>query len=213
MNFKKALILIASFLSLAACMKTVETQVDAYSSIPADLEPKTVYVAPYAGMNGNSLEWQTNAQILANVLNEKGFTVVGRQRDARLTAYFGFGIDRGERVQTAYSVPQWGVTGYSGANTYGTLYGNTYSATTTLNPTYGVTGYSTGTSTSIVYTRSVSIDMFDNKNREQVFQAKAISRGSCNSLAPVAPYIITSVLTNFPEGKTGTVNLAAELEC
>lgn len=212
MKFYRALTVIASALVLSACMQ-VQTQVDAYSSIPADLEPKTIYIAPYRGVSGNSLEWQTNARILAQTLSEKGFSVVSRQRDARLTAYFGFGVDQGERVQTAYSIPQWGVTGYSGANTYGTVYGNTYSATTTLNPTYGVTGYSTGTTTSVVYTRSVSIDMIDNRNRQQVFQAKAVSRGSCNSFAPVASPIIAAVLSNFPQGKTGTVTLPMENEC
>src|SRR6056297_442679 len=75
MKFFKALAVIASALILSACMQ-VQTQVDAYSSIPADLEPKTIYIAPYKGMSGNSLEWQTNARILAQTLSEKGFSVV-----------------------------------------------------------------------------------------------------------------------------------------
>lgn len=212
MNLIKLLAVNFTAMLLVACMP-VETQVDAYSTIPADLEPKTIYISPYRGVSESSLEWQSNAQILAQILTEKGFSVVGRQRDARLTAYFGFGINQGERVQTAYSIPQWGVTGYSGANTYGSVYGNTYSATTTLNPTYGVTGYSTGVSSSIEYTRQVSIDMIDNRDRKQVFQARAVSRGSCNSFAPVASAIIRAVLTNFPEGKTGTVSLPSDNEC
>lgn len=215
MKFRRVLALLASTVILSACMQMqeVHTQVDAYSSIPADVEPKTIYIAPYRGVSRNSLEWQTNARVLAQTLTDKGFTIVDRQRDARLTAYFGFGIDQGERVQTTYAIPQWGVTGYSGANTYGTLSGNTYSARTTLSPTYGVTGYNTGTMTNVIYTRSVSIDMIDNRNRQQVFKSKAVSQGECNSFAPVASPIIKAVLSNFPQGKTGTVRLPVENEC
>ena len=213
MKVSRLAAVLASALSLSACMNVVESQVDAYSSIPVDFEPKTVFIAPYKGVSSNSLEWQTNARILAQSLSTKGFSVVGRKREARLTAYFGFGIDRGEMVRTAYSIPQWGVTGYSGANTYGSVYGNSFTATTTLTPTYGVTGYSTGTRTDVVYTRSVSIDMIDNSNGKQVFQAKAISRGSCNSFAPVAAPIIDAVLSNFPQGKTGKVSLPMKNDC
>lgn len=212
MVFHGKFVLIALALFLSACGQ-VQTQVDAYSSIPSDLEPKTVYIAPYKGTSGNDLEWQANAQVFAQVITQKGFTVVSRQRDARLTAYFGFGVDEGETVRTPYSIPQWGVTGYSGASTQAMFLGNSYSSRTTLTPSYGVTGYTTGVATSIVYTRSVSIDMIDNSNRKKVFQSKAVSRGSCNSFRPVASAIISAVLSNFPDGKTGLVSLPMENEC
>jgi hypothetical protein len=208
----KYLAILVTFVALTGCVQ-IETQVDAYSTIPDDLEPKTVYIAPYQGMDGNSLQWRTNAQVFASILGEKGYQVVSQKGQARLTAFFGFAIDQGERVQTSYSIPKWGVTGYSGANTYGTVYGNSYSATTTLTPTYGVTGYSSGVRSDVIYTRSVAIDMIDNKTRQRVFQAKGISRGTCASFAQVAKPIITSILSEFPKGKTGTVQLPFESDC
>lgn len=208
----RMIIAAVAVLSVSGCM-TVQTQVDAYSTIPTDLEPRTVYIAPFRGMSAQTLQWQTNAGILAAVLAERGFEVVGRQRDARLTAYFGFAIDQGEQVQTVYSIPQYGVTGYSGAHTYGSVYGNTYSATTTFTPTYGITGYSSGVSTSIVYTRSLAIEMIDNRNQQLVFEARAVSRGNCGSFTPVASSIIQAVLSNFPEGRTGLVSTPMEGEC
>ncbi len=211
MHISKLLLPLCAIWLLSGCM--VETQVDAYSAIPADIEPKTVFVAPYEGTNSNDLEWQTNARTFAAVLAEKGFSVVSRQKDARLTAYFGFAVDQGERIQTAYSIPQWGVTGYSGASTYGSVYGSSYSATTILNPTYGITGYDTGVRSDVVFTRSVAIEMLDNSTRQTVFKARAISQGSCNSFAPVAGAIIKAVLSNFPQGKSGSVVLPMENEC
>ncbi|WP_420819272.1 DUF4136 domain-containing protein [Pacificoceanicola onchidii] len=190
----------------------MKTHVDAYSSIPKDLDSRTIYLTPYSESQVGP-QWRTNAGILATVLAEKGFEVVQDRSKARLIAFFGFAVDKGEQVQSTYSIPQWGVTGYSGATTTGTIYGNSYNATTTLTPTYGVTGYSTGTVTSTVYTRSVAIDMFDTVNKELVFEATAVSRGSCNSFTPVAGAIIRAVLTNFPNGKTGTVTLPMDNEC
>jgi len=202
-----------AMMGLGGCMTTVETQVDAYSAIPAELEPKTVYIAPYENSDAKRLEWQTNAQKLAGVLSTKGFTTVSKRRDASLIAFFGFNVDQGERVQSTYSIPQYGVTGYSGANTYGNVYGNSYTATTTLTPTYGVTGYQTGTSTDTIFTRSMSIDMVDSKTGKQVFEAKAVSRGSCNSFAPIANQIIGAALSDFPKGKTGKVSLPSDAKC
>jgi len=200
-------------LMLAACAMPVKTEVDAYSKIPADLNPKTIYITPFKGINAQDIEWQTNAQTLASVLSEKGFEVVGRQRDARITAYFGFSVDKGERVQSSYSIPQYGVTGYSGANTFGTIYGNSFSSTTSFTPTYGVTGYSSGTITREIFTRVVAIDMVDNKTRQQVFKARGVSRGRCNSIAPVAVSIIKAILSDFPGGRTGTVFTDMENKC
>jgi hypothetical protein len=206
MKFFKYIASLGLAIFLSGCMQ-VQTQVDAYSEIPEDLEPKTIYLVPYKGTSASNLEWKANAKILAQVLKEKGFSVVRNRRDARLTAFFGFGIDRGQQVSTPYTIPQYGVTGYSGANTYGSVYGNTFTAHTTFTPTYGVTGYSSGTITEVHYTRSVSIEMIDNKTRKPVFQARAVSRGKCGSFKPVAAPIISAVLSNFPKGKSGTVTL------
>jgi hypothetical protein len=213
MKFLKTLAAALALASIAACTQTIQSQVDAFSTIPEDLHPKTIYIAPYKGVDPSSLEWQTNARTLAKVLAGKGYAVVGDKSDARLTAYFGFAIDEGERITTNYAIPQYGITGYSGSSTYGTNYGNSYSSTTTLNPTYGVTGYTQGTRTDTVYTRSVSIDMVDNETRKKVFQSTGSSLGTCASFTSVAQPIIAGVLSNFPAGKNGRVKMPTENSC
>lgn len=212
MKLLNSLMVVIWTLLITGC-SYVSTQVDAYSSIPEDIDPRTVYLAPFKGMNIHDLEWQSNTQALAAVLKEKGFDVVGHQRDARLTAYFGFHVNQGELVQNSYSIPEFGITGYSKSNTYGKINGKSYSASTTFTPDYGVTGHSTGLATSIVFTRDVAINMVDNRTRKTVFKAHGVSRGSCHSFAPVAISIIRAVLSNFPEGTNGTVDIPMENRC
>jgi hypothetical protein len=211
---------------LAGCQQ-VRTQVDAYSVIPADIEPKTVFLAPYKGMDGSSLAWQANAAIVARVLAEKGFTPVASRKQARLVAFFGFAVDEGERVTTAYLIPQWGYVGYGGGwygpGVYGPGYvvgpgpysswGGGWGWGSPVGPAFGVVGYTPALRTETVYTRSASIDMIDTRAGRQVFQAKAVSRGECGLFAPVADPIVRAVLKNFPQGTTGTVTLPQTDRC
>lgn len=207
----RALLTIAT-LAVAACSQ-VETQVDAYSSIPADLAPRTVFIAPYEQADAESLEWRTNAGILGGILNEKGYQVVSRPQDARLLASFTYLVSEGDVVQTSYAIPQYGVTGYSGSTTSGTVYGNSYTANTTYRNTYGVTGYIPATRTEVVYALGAAIKMFDNANQRMVFEGTAVSVGTCFSFSAIAPQILSSMLTNFPQGKTGKVTLEGNADC
>lgn len=205
-------LLTVAILAVAACSQ-VETQVDAYSSIPAGLAPRTVFIAPYEQADAGSLEWRTNAGILAGILNDKGYQVVSRPQDARLLAYFAYLVSEGDIVQTSYAIPQYGVTGYSGSTTSGSVYGNSYTANTTYQNTYGVTGYIPATRTEVVYARGAAVKMFDNANERMVFEGTAVSLGTCFSFSAVAPQILRAMLTNFPQGKTGKVTLEAESDC
>ncbi|WP_136682511.1 DUF4136 domain-containing protein [Falsirhodobacter xinxiangensis] len=211
MQLCKILAVVAT-LTLCSCT-TLDTNVSAYSKIPADLQPKTVQIVPLVPEDGKSLEWQTVASKLATSLTEKGYTVVASRKQARLTAGLGFLIDGGERVASSYSIPQYGVTGYSGATTSGTVVGNYYSATTTYTPTYGVTGYSSGTRVDTIFTRGTMLLIQDNNTRQTVFEAKATSQGDCGNIALVAPVMIEAILSEFPAGKIGTVTEIVDWEC
>lgn len=225
MNPYRLLAVAAAVALVAGCMQ-VRTQVDAYSVIPADIAPKTVFIAPYKGMDGSSLAWQANAAIVAQVLAEKGFTPVASRKQARLVAFFGFAVDQGERVTTAYLIPQWGYVGYGGGWGPG-FYGGGWAGGgyiggpgpywgwggPMVGPPMGVVGYTPALRTETVFTRSVSIDMIDTRAGQKVFQAKAVSRGACGLFAPVAEPIVRAVLKNFPQGTTGSVTLPQTSSC
>lgn len=219
MRLVRLLAFVATCVVLAGCVQ-VSTDVDSYSVIPANIEPKTVYVAPYKGMGGSSLPWQSNARILARVLAEKGFTVVDSRKQARLVAFFGFGVDKGERVTTQYLIPQWGYVwpgaGFYGGPFYGgpgPYWGWGWGSPFVPGPSYGVVGYTTGLKTETVFTRSASIDMIDTRTGKKVFQGRGVSRGTCASFAPVAEPMLRAVLANFPAGKAGRVTLPMSDGC
>ena len=191
------------FLYFFSASCNVQTDVEAHSSINESTVGSKVYVAAVQGQETQSIAWRSNKKIAENELRAVGFQVVNSRKQADYLAYFGYAVDSGKLVTTNYAIPQYGVTGYSGARTYGSVYGNTYSANTYVTPTYGVTGYSTGSRTDKVYTRSAKLFLVDNKTGE----SGANSTGSCHSFTPVAPYIIKSMLSNYPSGKVGKVTL------
>lgn len=195
---------ILCFLSACGTIRVI-SQVEGYSSMPPVVVDKRVIVKPTKGQKTNSISWKTVKRTLSNELRTKGLSVANSSSKADYIVYFGYAIDEGELVTTNYSVPQYGVTGYSSANTFGSFYGSSYSSTTTLNPTYGITGYTTGSRTDNVFTRSANLSIIDKKSGEMVFEAMASSKGSCHSFIPVAPMIISALLEDFPNGKIGKV--------
>ncbi len=203
----KLLIMIIPLI-LIGC-QLVNTKVDAISAMPTEIADRTIFIAPYEEQDDKSISWSSTMNILTAELQQKGFTAVDSRDKAAYIAYFGYGIDEGETITTQYSIPEYGVTGYSGSSTQSTVYGNSISSNTTLNKTYGVTGYSSGSRTNVIFTRSIRFEIFDKKTKNQVFDASATSRGTCHSFHPIAPYIIGSTLSNFPNGKIGNVSLAS----
>lgn len=208
-NVLRKAFMFSVFASITACTP-VTTNVESYSDLPENHVGKTVFVTGTKGQDLNSLPSKKAFSLLKAELEAVGLKVSQSSKKADYIAYFGYGIDKGELVTTQYSIPTFGVTGYSGATTYGSVYGSSYSSTTTLTPTYGVTGSTTGSSTSKVFTRSAMLYFVDRRKNKIVFESTASSRGGCHSFTPVAPYIIRSMLTDFPNGKVGTVQLQTE---
>jgi hypothetical protein len=195
--------------AFVGCM-SVQSDVESYSAISDEVSGKNVYITGFDNQNTQSLQWRRNASILAAVLAEKGLRISSSKSTADYIIYMGYGIDEGEVVKTQYAIPQFGVTGYSGGYTTGSMYGSTYSSTTTLIPQYGITGYSTGTQSETVYTRTFAIDMLDRDNGSIVFEGRAVSRGSCGNFSGVAREIISATLSEFPAGHTGSVTVPSE---
>jgi hypothetical protein len=193
----------AAILLLSGCLGDfVETNVLQESPVG-----KTIYVQSFKEQNTDNMQWTKVVQILNQELTNKGLSITSNRSKADFIGYFGYAIDNGEKVISSYSVPNWGVTGYSGSSTYGSTYGNSFSATTSYTPSYGVTGYSSGLTSSIVYTRSVKFDIYDAKTRKVIFDGKGISRGSCHVIVSVAPQIIASILKDFPNETAKKVSL------
>lgn len=197
---------------LTGCLM-VESEVESFSGFSEDPKAAKFAVVPMRQEDGSSLEWTTNAGKLLGLLNSKGYQVTNNIDDADILVVFGFLADEGQTQRYSYSLPTYGVTGYSGSSTSGNIYGNSFSATTTYTPRYGVTGYTQHQGARVVYTRGVGIDMYNKVTKQRVFEGTAFSSGRCSSFSGVATEMISALLTDFPKGKVGTVSVESQGNC
>ena len=189
---------------------------ETFSALPEDYAVKSIAVAPFDEKKAGSIEFDTYRSKLEARLREQGLTVTSLDDMPDYVAYFGYAIDDGRDVQTSYSIPQYGVTGYSSSTTYGTVntYGNqaTYSGTTYNEPEYGVTGYSQGVRTDRVYTRSVAIKFYDVEAKKEVWSVQSVSSGSCGLMRPIMTPMLDSIFREFPSTQ-GRVDIPFDGDC
>jgi len=217
MLIRSLIILLMAAIGTSACEKApyLVGQLQSFSDLPVNWQSKTVGIAPYQGQDAKRLEWRSYAKLLEAKFRERGLrTVSGESQKPDYIAFLGYGIDNGSTVTQSYSIPQWGVTGYSGGYTSGYVdaFGN-YSGTTTLTPVYGVTGYSTGTTSSKVYTRSLSIDIRDRESGNNVWEGKVVSSGSCGALREVIDEMLLIAFEKWPLSGSGRYETPSTANC
>jgi hypothetical protein len=199
--------------TISSCSSgAIRSSIESYNVLPSSGGGKTISILPANSNLDGSIEFRTNANKLSQKFIAEGYVVVdGRKVKPDYVAFFAYGVDDGQLVTSTYSIPEWGVTGYSGANTYGTVnvYGNsaTYNSRTTLTPRYGVTGYSTGVTTNRIYTRALVLDIYDtakidfkskSMSSAQVYAGKLVSSGSCGAITGVLDALLESLFKDFP---------------
>lgn len=204
---------IAAAVVLSGCASMspgVQSNITEFHRLAPPTAQDTYSVLPWRKELDGSLEFQTYATQLAEGMRAKGFNVVAAGSPAKYAVFLDYGIDSGRTEVSSYSIPQWGVTGYSGATTTGTVssFGGTsyLNARTTATPTYGVTGYTQGTTSERVYRRFVNVDIVevaaDAAAPKKVYEGKLRSEGSCGALPVVMPVLLTALLVKFP-GESG----------
>lgn len=194
----------------AAIQPQVRSDIVEFHNMRQATPTDTYVVLPWRKELGGSLEYQTYYQQVANGLRAKGYNVVEQGSPAKFAVFVDYGIDSGRTETSTYSVPQFGVTGYSGSTTTGSVntFGGTsfINATTTRTPIYGVTGYQQGVTSTQVFTRFVNIDIVElgasGAEPKKVYEGRLRSEGTCKLLPAVMPTLITSMLANFP-GESG----------
>ena len=190
-------------LFLAACTSVTST-VEGYSTIPAELSPKTVHIAPGEGMRGDSLAWQSNAQALAGVLAARGYTSAPRS-EARLLARFAYTTAAPETERYPVRVPVRGIVGYE---TKETAPGEFRTV-----PIRGIVGYRTDYETRVVYPRQIRVTMRDARTGTPVFEASAQSRDTCEQAPKVIALMLGAALKSFPAAQSGRVALTEDQGC
>jgi hypothetical protein len=208
-------------LALGACSQKVLTSIESFQNLPPTGEGRSIAILPGSKEKPSELEFGSYSSKLASHLERHGYRVVPASASARpdYVLFFAYGIDDGQLVSRTYTIPQYGITGYSGSHTQGTIntYGNTgtYSGTTTYSPQYGITGYNTGVMTDKVYTRAVVIDIYDTASERQVYTGKLISPGTCNSISGVLDALLEAIFQDFPGPPSGSrsVSVTNKTKC
>lgn len=168
----------------------------------------------------DDLEFVEMSKYIHRIMTDNGYSLCknGDQCDEVIAVSYGIGSPTTETG--SYSIPQYGQTGYSGSNTYGTItnHGNgtgTYSGTTYYTPQYGITGYTTNTFTVTKYTRYLKIVSFDakllmhNNKLKQLWTTTVLSRGTSCDLRRIMP-VMAIAAKNYiavDSGKTVEVDL------
>jgi hypothetical protein len=168
-------------------------------------------VAPAQTNQTESLKFRFYKNTIEGQLAAQGFRISEDPATATHIISVDYGIDDGRIINTPYSIPQFGIIGYSGAHTQGTIstLGNTsyVNSTTTLRPSYGITGFSTGIASQQIYRRRIQVAVVDTRisapGQSRVYEATLISDGTCGTFSAVAPTLFFLMFDGFP-GVSGT---------
>ncbi|KPW03541.1 hypothetical protein [Pseudoalteromonas sp. P1-11] len=200
------LIVIIFITLLAGCAATGQptfyVSVDSLAASVASTKKTYLLIPGNEGVSRNDLQFQEYENYLKRVLNGKGYIAASSRDEADVAIVLSYGIGDPQTHQYSYSLPTWGQTGVSSANTYGTAttYGNRTSvnATTTYTPTYGVTGSTTHTGTRTTFFRYALITGYDytafkdSKKEVQIWKTTISSTGSSGDLRRVFPILMAA---------------------
>lgn len=200
----KKLLVVAMLALLQACAvgPQFHVNVDSISAPEAASKSKYVLLPGVKDVEVGDLQYREYAAYVERALTSKGYTKTSSFAEADIAIFLGYGIGDPETRQFTYSLPTYGQTGVSSANTYGTVntYGNTatYSGTTTYTPTYGVTGSTTHTGTQTTFFRymwldAVDLDEYRKTEKEiQLWKTTVTSTGSSGDLRQVFPILVAA---------------------
>jgi hypothetical protein len=195
----------------------VQSKVTTFHQLTA-ADAGTFVIFPWRKENEGSLEFATYANQVAASLETKGYKRAPEAEAGKYIVMLDYGIDDGRIETTSYSIPQYGVTGYSGSTTSGTVstFGNTsyVDATTSGTPVYGAKEYIPASTSTTIYRRFVSVDIIDGAalgpdgKPKRLYEGRLRSEGSCGNLPTVMPVLVQAMFQEFP-GTSGTARTAS----
>ncbi|AEG13144.1 hypothetical protein Sbal183_0372 [Shewanella baltica OS183] len=200
----KYILMIATLALLQACAMGPQfyVNIDSISAPEAVSKTKYILLPGVKDVEEGDLQYREYATYVDRALALKGYTKATSFSGADIAIFLGYGVGDPITSQFTYSLPTFGQTGVSSANTYGTVnrYGNTatYSGTTTYTPTYGVTGSTTHTGTQTTYFRymwldAVNLDEYRKTEKEiQLWKTTVSSTGSSGDLRQVFPILVAA---------------------
>lgn len=188
--------------AVAACASNPPYSVNVNSIADSTAGPIGTYtIIPLdESVNHTDLQFREFARYVRSSIPRSMGHYVEPDADPDAVVILAYGIGDPATEVSSFSIPQFGQTGISSAQTFGTMssYGNhgTYSGTTTFTPTYGITGYSTHIASQRTYSRHIALFAYDLKSSggepRQIWQTVIQSRGSNDDLRSVFPIMIAA---------------------
>ena len=199
-----SLISISGCQSLAEKNPVLKGELTVFHDLPSDFKPPTIAIVPWHQSQKGSLEFKNYAAILKDRIEKLGFTVIDHSKKPELLLFFDYGDDMGKEMTETYTVPDFGMIGYSGYSL------NSWSMYPGL-PMYGYRGYQTRTNKYTLYTRYIHIDIAKPKSKDKeldkVYEGSLRSKGTCSKLTATLPYLIDMYFNNFPGKNNETQSL------
>ncbi|MEY3878849.1 MAG: hypothetical protein RIQ58_717 [Pseudomonadota bacterium] len=199
-----------AILSLSGCQHlsekntTLKAELTVFHEIPSDFKPSTIAIVPWHQSQKNSLEFKNYAAILKDRIEKLGFIVIDHQKKPELLLFFDYGDDNGKEMTETYTVPDFGMIGYTGYSM------NSWGMYTGL-PMYGYRGYQTHVNKYTLYTRHIYIDIAKPKSKDKeldkIYEGSLRSKGTCSKLTVTIPYLIDMYFNNFPGKNSETQSL------
>ena len=199
-----SLISISGCQSLAEKNPTLKAELTVFHELPNDFKPTTIAIVPWHQSQKSSLEFKNYAGILKDRIEKLGFTVIDHSKKPELLLFFDYGDDNGKEMTETYTVPDFGMIGYTGYSL------NSWAMYPGL-PMYGYRGYQTHTNKYTLYTRYIHIDIAKPKSKDKeldkVYEGNLRSKGTCSKLTSTLPYLIDMFFNNFPGKNNETQSL------
>ncbi|MEA4837466.1 MAG: hypothetical protein VB101_04185 [Rhodospirillaceae bacterium] len=223
--WKKVCAIIALSLFLSNCSPPVRSTVTSFHKInPEEITGKKISILPENIKNDETIEFSFYHDILAKKFSEKGLVVIRNPQNVDWIAFVDYKINSGEYISRNVSIPQTEQVG--GGLTYhsGTVYSGgssaRYSGTSYSPPVYATTGYQNITINETVYTRNISIIIYDKealskKDLVALYEGHITSKGYCASLAGVFAAMSDALFQEWPgpSGGSRTIEVQWDGKC
>lgn len=197
-KLSKVAAVVAAGLVLAACSRSIESDVVSFHRLP-EAAGETFTITAKDPAKKGSLELEAYAGQIRARLVDLGYQPVVDGADLEVRVDYGISDGR-ERIRTRPGVGPAGFYSFYGFR-YGFPIGD---------PFFGgpAGGWQNDVYSYAIYTRRLEMDIVKADGGEMLFEGRAISEGKDSRLPEVMPYLVQAMFTNFP-GESGVTKVVS----
>ncbi|WP_353217120.1 DUF4136 domain-containing protein [Sandarakinorhabdus sp.] len=206
----RLLLPVLAALALVGCVKPFEARVARFQQLPAPAGNSFV-IEPRDKDNAGGLEFATYANLVRQKLIAAGFQEAGSPEAAALTVMLDYTVTAPrEKVQTRLGPGFGGFGGFGGGFGpgfgFGPYWGGGWGGFGGLGGGFGG-GFGNDIYSVTTYNAVVAIRINRNADKRSVFEGRAETMSSSNSLTRLVPNLVTALFTNFPGNSGETVRV------